>query len=49
MSTCCQIGFYEPDNFDLLKPDALLYRHSDGYPGGNGGVLAEIVPFLRVF
>ena len=33
MSTRCQIGFYAQGNDNLLKPDALLYRHSDGYPG----------------
>lgn len=53
MSTRCQIGFYEQGNDNLLKPDALLYRHCDGYPGKvNGskiGVLPDIVPFLKAF
>lgn len=53
MSTRCQIGFYEQGNNDLLKPDALLYRHSDGYPGtpdgAEPGVLADLVPFLKLF
>lgn len=53
MSTCCQIGFYEQENTNLLKPDILLYRHSDGYPGtANGkkyGVLTDLVPFLNLF
>jgi hypothetical protein len=53
MSTRCQIGFYEEENTDLLKPDILLYRHSDGYPGTvNGkkyGVLTDLVPFLKLF
>jgi hypothetical protein len=53
MSTRCQIGFYQQDNNDLLKPDALLYRHSDGYPGtisgSKHGVLPDLVPFLKLF
>jgi len=53
MSTRCQIGFYQTDNTNLLKPDALLYRHSDGYPGtvsgSKYGVLSDLVPFLRLF
>jgi hypothetical protein len=53
VSTRCQIGFYQQDNNDLLKPDALLYRHSDGYPGtvsgSKYGVLPDVVPFLRLF
>jgi|HubBroStandDraft_4_1064222.scaffolds.fasta_scaffold866718_2 hypothetical protein len=53
MSTRCQIGFYQPDNNRLLKPDALLYRHSNGYPGtvsgSECGVLPDLVPFLRLF
>jgi len=49
MSTRCQIGFYEQENNNLLKPDALLYRHSDGYPDTNYGVLTDLVPFLNLF
>jgi len=53
MSTRCQIGFYQQSNTDLLKPDALLYRHSDGYPGtisgSKYGVLPDLVPFLKLF
>ena len=53
MSTRCQIGFYVPENSNLLKPDALLYRHSDGYPGTTSGskygVLTDLVPFLKLF
>jgi hypothetical protein len=45
MSTRCQIGFYYDDN-DLMKPDALIYKHSDGYPDG---VLPILVPFLKLF
>ena len=51
MSTRCQIGFYEEEEKDLTKWEALIYRHSDGYPGtANGkevGVLGDIVPFLK--
>jgi hypothetical protein len=55
MSTRCQIGFYksQPIKNNLDKPEVLLYRHCDGYPGtADGkkyGVLAEIVPFLKHF
>jgi hypothetical protein len=53
MSTRCQIGFYEQDNDNLLKPAALLYRHSDGYPGtvsgSKYGVLPDLIPFLKAF
>ena len=53
MSTRCQIGFYPKQDTKLENFDALLYRHSDGYPGkANGteyGVLADIVPFLQWF
>lgn len=38
MSTRTQIAFGS-----LKKPEALLYRHSDGYPSG---VLHDIMPFL---
>lgn len=44
MSTRCQIGFYESPESPLEKPEALLYRHSDGYPSA---VLPDIMPFLE--
>ncbi len=46
MSTRCQIGFYPNEDTDLNKPEALLYRHSDGYPKG---VVPDILPFLNFF
>lgn len=48
MSTRCQIGFYQtkPTKKTLLEPDALIYRHSDGYPKG---VLPELLPIIREF
>lgn len=53
MSTRCQIGFYEASEKDLNNFQALIYRHSDGYPGTpdgkENGVLADIVPFLKWF
>ena len=53
MSTRCQIGIYRTEDQDIKKPDVLLYRHSDGYPGKEDGseygVLADLVPFLRTF
>ena len=47
MSTRAQIGFYESEEKDLSKWEALIYRHSDGYPDTSTGVLAEILPFLQ--
>ncbi len=51
MSTRCQIGIYESNNQPIDKPEVLLYRHSDSYPGKEDeseyGVLPDIVPFLR--
>ena len=47
MSTRCQIGFYgNAKEVQLDKPEALIYRHSDGYPEG---VLPDILPFLKIF
>lgn len=42
MSTRCQIAVYD-DGKALEDYEALLYRHSDGYPSG---VLPDIMPFL---
>lgn len=47
MSTRCQIGFYEEEEKDLSKFEALLYRHSDGYPDTEYGVVAAVLPFLK--
>lgn len=46
MSTRSQLGFYrtEPTNATLTKWEALIYRHSDGYPEE---VLPDIIPFLK--
>ena len=49
MSTRCQIGFYEPEAKDLNDFEALIYRHCDGYPDTEHGVLAAIVPILQDF
>lgn len=47
MSTRSQIAFFRDENVgDLQKFDALIYRHSDGYPDG---VLPELMAFLRWF
>lgn len=46
MSTRAQIGFYEKPEDKVENFEALLYRHSDGYPSG---VLPEIMPFLAFF
>lgn len=43
MSTRCQIAFVEFQGADIDSPQALIYRHSDGYPSG---VLPDIMPFL---
>tara|TARA_Y100000310_G_C20020129_1_gene506993 strand:- start:3 stop:359 length:357 start_codon:yes stop_codon:yes gene_type:complete len=49
MSTRCQIGFYEPDTENLQNFEALIYRHSDGYPDSEHGVIATIKPILDDF
>lgn len=53
MSTRCQIGFYESKDKKPEEFTALLYKHSDGYPGSldgkESGVLPEIIPFLKLF
>ena len=53
MSTRCQIGLYENEKTDLAKPDILIYRHCDGYPGTvdgkKFGVLPDIIPMLKDF
>jgi len=51
MSTRCNIGFYEksPTKTQILKPEALLYKHSDGYPDTENGVVGFILPFLQKF
>ncbi len=46
MSTRCQIGFYKNGEKELTDWEALIYRHSDGYPEG---VLPDIIPFLLWF
>lgn len=47
MSTRCQIGFYEAEEKNLANFKVLIYRHSDGYPDGESGVVADVMPFLR--
>jgi hypothetical protein len=49
MSTRCQVGFYETPEANLSKPGALIYRHSDGYPDTEHGVLAVLLPWARDF
>jgi hypothetical protein len=46
MSTRCQIGMYEYDNNKLSEWDALIYKHSDGYPEG---IIPLIIPILADF
>lgn len=49
MSTRCQIGVYStrPSKETIKDFEALLYRHSDGYPDTKNGVLNDVVPFLK--
>jgi hypothetical protein len=49
MSTRCQIGFYETAEQPLSQPTALIYRHSDGYPETEDGVLAALLPWACAF
>jgi hypothetical protein len=49
VSTRCQIGIYNSNKSYLSCPDILIYRHSKGYPDGDSGVVADLMPFLRAF
>ncbi len=49
MSTRCQIGFYRSHDQPLDPPDAMFYRHSDGYPDSKHGVVEQLLPFLKRF
>lgn len=49
MSTRCQIGFYEAGETNLNLWEALIYRHSDGYPESPHGVIATMLPILKDF
>lgn len=46
MSTRSQIAFYEANEKDLEKFEALIYRHFDGYPTE---ALVEIAPIIHQF
>ena len=41
MSTRCQIGIYDESEAKTHEPDALLYKHSDGYEEGTLPILKE--------
>jgi hypothetical protein len=43
MSTHCTINFCDESGQACAK----VYRHSDGYPDGNGGVLADLALFFE--
>ena len=45
MSTRCHIIVEDPQYGDKT----ILYRHNDGYPDGQHGVLASLVPFVARF
>lgn len=49
MSTRCQIGIYENAEQSISNPNALLYKHCDGYPDGDNGMVALLMPFLKAF
>jgi hypothetical protein len=42
MSTRCQIGIYSNEKSAIDCPDILIYRHSDGYPDTDCGVVADL-------
>lgn len=44
MSTRCQIGVYE--DAESTTPNVLIYRHTDGYPGG---ILDDIKDYVGQF
>lgn len=48
MSTRCQIGVYENDEKKFREFEALIYKHSDGYPSATLPLLIEFVErFLK--
>jgi hypothetical protein len=49
MSTRCQIGFSNEQNKKFMTPNVLLYKHCDGYPYGEDGVLKTIIPTIMMF
>jgi hypothetical protein len=42
MSTRAQIGFYDSNDLSV-RPDALVYQHSDGHPTGSGGMVSKLI------
>jgi hypothetical protein len=46
MSTRCHIGFFSKNMKSPKNPEALIYKHSDGYPEG---VLPTLIPFCVDF
>lgn len=49
MSTRSQIGFYDTDEQPLEKPSTIVYRHCDGYPDTEHGVVATVLPIIKEF
>ena len=49
MSTRSQIGFYNEKEDLNSEYQALIYRHSDGYPESEYGVVEQLLPFLKEF
>ncbi len=49
MSTRCQMGIYANDTMSIKSAEVFIYRHSDGYPGTEYGVVNCILPFLKWF
>ena len=49
MSTRCHIAVYPFEDSNDNDFTALLYRHCDGYPESQHGVLAVLVPFVKKF
>lgn len=45
MSTRAQIGIYDSTNLKL-KPLSIIYRHSDGYPTGDGAVMPDLLQIV---
>ena len=41
MSTRCQIRFQDKNTI------AQIYRHSDGYPDGEGGVISDLIEYAK--
>ncbi|MBI4397296.1 MAG: hypothetical protein HY548_09385 [Elusimicrobia bacterium] len=49
MSTRCQLAVYATPDKPVQSAALFVYKHFDGFPEGEGGMLGHVLPFLRWF